>query len=1103
MSGEMSKENLKMTARTLTAVLITSICLLTAPSALAAPAPAFKLTVGSQPTNFVAGSEATKINNFYKPQYSALATNVGSTVTDGPITFTATLPADVTPLDGFVNDYNHQSQVLPVPCSVSAQTVTCIDPEPLQPGQWAQFLIPVKVAADAEPSVVTEASISGGGAMEARTSTMTTISKSPPSFAFLPGPGGFSVAATADHAQPVTQAGSHPDQLTVDLGFPSNLFGGPLELVYNAGHPKDVKVSLPRGIVANPNAVPARCTEAQLESPGGGGETSNENSCPAASQVGIAMVVTNIRALEPKSSPLYNMVPPPGVAAELGFDAADVGIYVHLTGGVNSAGEYELAAEASSAIALPLLPFLSFQAQLWGNPSDPAHDLVRGNCAGSPRASCLRPVERRRAPFLTMPSSCRESLTATAVANSWESPSQEVNAGTEVEDSLGAPIPSNGCNSLDFAPTISAKPTTNLSDAPTGLDFNLHVPQTNDIDELATANFKDVKVTFPPGMTVNPSGANGLGACGLAQIGFQPSEGKIRFSEDPATCPDAAKIGSVEVNTPLLDHPLPGALYVAKPYENPFGSLLAIYLAVYDEETGVVSKLAGRVEADPQTGQLTTTFKDNPELPIEDVKLTVFGGPRAALKTPLACATYTVTSEITPWSTPEGADEHPSDSFATSVAASGLGSCPTGEATAPNKPSFNAGTLAPQAGAYSPFVLKLSRADGTQRLTAIDTTLPKGLIGKLAGTTYCSEAQIAQAKSREAPNQGALERGSPSCPISSEVGSVTVGAGAGITPLYVQGKAYLAGPYKGAPLSLVVITPAVAGPYDLGSVVARAALYVNSETAQIHAVSDPLPTILQGIPLDLRSIVLSMDRPEFTLNPTSCDPMAITGAALTATGQSAALSSPFQVGGCSALKFAPKLAITLKGSTKRTGHPALKAVLTYPKGSYANIAKAQVTLPHSAFLDTTHIKTICTRVQFAADACPKGAIYGFAKATTSLLDGPVQGPVYLRSSSHKLPDLVAALSGQIDVDLVGRVDTGKGDGIRNTFEAVPDAPVSRFVLEMKGGAKGLLVNSENICAKEQKAIADFTAQNGKVLKTKPLIANDCKTKAKKKHKASR
>jgi hypothetical protein len=1097
-----TKKAKQRSARAVAVALLSGLWLVLAvPGAQAAAAPAFKLSGSSQPTNFIAGAVPNPGNaREARPQYSFIATNVGSAPTSGPITFTDELPPGLTPINAGAVDFNFQfiDPVLHNPkiaCEVIGQTVTCIDPEPLAPGQWAQFYVPVEVAADAGPTIANQGSVSGGGALEATTTTTTTVSDSLPSFDFIPGRGGFSLAATSEDGTAATQAASHPGQLTLDFGFPASDIQGALSSV---NHVRDLAALLPRGVVADPTATPVLCTSAQFENGHDG-----DYACPLASQVGLVTVLTKLfGGAEPTTVPLFNLVAPPGTAAELAAEAFP-GVFAYLSGDVNAAGEYELGAKTEGILAVGS-PVLGVQVQLWGNPSDPSHDAMRGRCTRVP-GPCQLTVPRTHAPFLTMPSSCRSALTGAATAADWEEPSVFHGRSAELEGPLGEAVGTDGCNQLDFKPTIEAKPTTNLADAPTGLDFNLHVPQTTKFEELATANFKDVKVTFPPGMVVNPSGANGLGACSLAQIGLSSGVGQtpVRTDANPATCPDAAKIGSVEVSTPLLDHPLPGALYVAQPYDNPFGSLLAIYLAVNDPQTGIVAKLAGEVKADPQTGQLTTTFKENPELPIEDVKLTVFGGPRSPLKTPLACATHQIASEITPWSTPEGADAHPSDSFATSVAASGSGACPTSEATAPNAPSFSAGTIAPQAGAYSPFVLKLTRPDGSQRLTAIDTTLPKGLVAKLAGTTYCSEAQIAQAKSREAPRLGALEQQSPSCPASSEVGTVTVGAGAGITPFYAQGRAYLAGPYKGAPLSLVVITPAVAGPFDLGAVSARVALQVNSESAQVHAVSDPLPTILQGIPLDVRSIALKMDRPDFTLNPTSCDPMAITGSALAATGQSAALSSPFQVGGCSALPFKPKLAISLKGATKRTGHPALKAVVTYPKGSYANIAKAQVTLPHSAFLDTTHIKTICTRVQFAADQCPKGAIYGFAKATTPLLDKPVQGPVYLRSSNNKLPDLVAALSGQIDVDLVGRVDTGKSDGIRNTFEAVPDAPVSKFVLEMQGGRKGLLVNSENICSKEQRAIADFTAQNGKVSNTTPLIANSCKGKAKKKHKAKK
>jgi hypothetical protein len=340
----------------------------------------------------------------------------------------------------------------------------------------------------------------------------------------------------------------------------------------------------------------------------------------------------------------------------------------------------------------------------------------------------------------------------------------------------------------------------------------------------------------------------------------------------------------------------------------------------------------------------------------------------------------------------------------------------------------------------------------------------------------------------------------PSCPAASQLGTVSAGAGSGPSPFFVQGKVYLAGPYKGAPLSIAIITPAVAGPFDLGAVVVRAGLYVDESTAQITVKSDPLPTILQGIPLDVRSVAVQVDRNQFTLNPTNCEEKAITAQLTSLAGAVASLQSHFQVGGCAGLGFKPSLKLSLKGATKRTGHPSLTATVTYPKGgSYTNIARAQVTLPHSEFLDQAHIKTICTRVQFAAKACPAASVYGHAKAITPLLDAPLSGPVYLRSSNHELPDLVADLNGQVEVTLVGRVDTGKSGGIRNTFEAVPDAPVSKFVLSMQGGKKGLLVNSADICGKPQRAIVNLTAHNGKTLKMTPVIANSCGAKAKKGH----
>ncbi len=347
--------------------------------------------------------------------------------------------------------------------------------------------------------------------------------------------------------------------------------------------------------------------------------------------------------------------------------------------------------------------------------------------------------------------------------------------------------------------------------------------------------------------------------------------------------------------------------------------------------------------------------------------------------------------------------------------------------------------------------MKVGRKDGEQELKSIGFTLPKGLTGKLAGIPYCPESAIAEAEAKS----GKAEQSSASCPAASQIATVDTSAGVGSEPIHVGGKVYLAGPYEGAPLSSVIVTPAVAGPFDLGDVVVRAPLFIDPETAQITAKSDPIPTILEGIPLKVRSVVINVDRGDFSLNPTNCESMAAVASIAGSSGATANPSNHFQVTGCQNLKFKPKLQLSLKGSTGRIGHPALKAVVTYPKqGSYANIARAQVNLPHSEFLDQGNLNKTCTKPVLLAGKCPKNSIYGKARAWTPLLEEPLEGPVYLVGGyGFKLPALVAELNGQIRVVLKGKVDSGPNKGIRNTFEAVPDAPVSRFVLEMKGGKK--------------------------------------------------
>ncbi len=1090
---------------TLVAALVLGASLASSAPALAVgEAPAWKLSAVQLPTNFVPGGTA---------EYLLIATNVGGKVTSGePITLKAELPIGLAPSEAFSTGEDPES---PSPtCSPPAgQEVTCTTPGPLHPGRWLGVIVAVDVSPTAAGILTTNASVNGGGAPEVTTIAPTTISAARPAFDFVPGAAGFDALLSNADNSAATAAGSHPSQMTVSFGFSVE---HPPEGLTSADHIKDLRVDLPRGLLVNPTATPILCTEAELSGTSGG----LINDCPIPSQIGVVNTMTSVGVPLYTTDALYNMVPPAGTAAELGFDAAGVGIFIHLSGGVRSDGDFGIRGELNDVLAFPRNPVLGGTGQIWGDPSSSTHDQLRGACrtAGLSNDPCS--VDPTPTAAITMPSQCTGPIAFAGAIDSWEEPGVFHQRSAHSHDTGGTPVGVDGCNKPKFEPTIEARPTTNFADSPSGLEFNLHQPQDTELEHTSTANLRDATINLPAGLTVNPAAAMGQGVCTADQIGLSTGVGQspVHFSKAPASCPDSSKIGTLEATTPLLGEINPvthkveedakgnavrravhGAVYLASPFQNPFGSLIAIYLGVEDPTSGTVAKFAAEVMLDPSTGQLTNVLTEGPELPLEDVSLHIFSGPRASLRTPAACSTYATTSDLTPWTSPEGINAAPSDAFAISAAPGG-GSCPTDPAAAPNQPSFVAGTISPVAGAYSPFVMKVSREDGTQPIAGFEATLPRGLLAKLAGIPYCSEAQIAQAQARSRPEEGRLEQAKPSCPAASELGSVDAAAGAGPTPIHVGGHLYLAGPYKGAPLSFVIITPAVAGPFDLGAVVTRAALYVDPEHAQGRAVSDPLPTILGGIPLDLRSAVVRADRPDFTLNPTNCDKKSVLATATSVFVQAVALSSPFQVGGCKELPFKPKLSLKLKGQTKRTGHPTLTSTLRLPPGQ-ANLKRLSVTLPRSEFLDQAHIGTVCTRVQFAAKQCPAASIYGHAVATTPLLGQPLEGPVYLRSSSHELPDLVVALHGQVDVVVVGRVDSING-GIRATFEDIPDAPATRVAVKMKGVKKGLLINSANLCklrASATRATVKIDGQNGALDDFNPVVKSDCGKSRQKAH----
>jgi hypothetical protein len=894
---------------------------------------------------------------------------------------------------------------------------------------------------------------------------------------------GFATAAQGDPANygiesvgaslTTTQAGGHAD-FTSDVTLKTENFELPALT-------RDISVELPQGLLANPTAVP-KCSAVQFVSTDVE-DKSNATGCPRESQVGVTHI--NFSNSQEGTSdfiePVFNLQPSPGEPARLGFIALNYPILID----TELRPDYGVTAMVKGADTLATL--FKTETTLWGVPAAEIHDGERmtpyeaahnHSAIETPtgtRQSGLAPV-----PFMFNPTRCGVSLPLRATAVSYQLPDT-------VSEGLTFLSPMTGCDLLDFKPQISLKPTTTQAESGSGLNVKLTFP-TGGFEHpnlLVDAEQRKAEVVLPRGMSVNPSQANGLSACSEAE-----------FARESATslpgggCPESAKIGTVSARSPVLEETAEGSLYVATPHQNPFGSLIALYMVLKIPDRGVGVKLAGKVTLDPSTGQLVTTFDEIPQLPISSFELHFREGARSPLVTPSACGTYTSTATFTSWA---GQVVTTRPSFEITSGANG-GSCQMG--VPPFRPGFEAGAISNSAGAYSPYYMRLTRSDGEQELTRFSSKLPPGSLAKLAGVSQCSDVAIAAAKARS----GADELASPSCPAGSQIAHLLAGVGVGSALTYVPGRAYLAGPYQGNPLSVAAIVPAVAGPFDLGTVVVREGLRLEPETAQAHidgSRSDPFPHILAGVPVKLRDVRVHVDRPNFTLNPTNCDREAfraqIWGAGLdpfsAADDMSVSLSARFQAANCSRLGFKPSLALRLIGGTRRAAHPALRATLK-ARTKDANIGKAVVTLPHSAFLDQAHIRTVCTRVQFRAKACPAGSVYGRATAFSPLLDKPLRGPVYLRSSTHELPDLVVALHGIVDVDLVGRIDSLKGLN-RTTFESVPDAPVSKFVLTMRGAKRGLIVNSRNLCAAPSRAIVELTGQNKKEHDFKPVVAAGC------------
>lgn len=1094
-------------------VAMLAMVLFAATAHAAAPRYAIKAVWGD--TNLPPGGEG---------QLALIARNVGDADGSGSITVTDQLPSGVT-VKGFEGELANEKPFADFCAGVGTETASCTFPAAQAKAQamadsGAQALYPsgylypifvnVEIAPGAAGSGTNMATISGGGAAEDASDTdVVPFGSTPAGFGLVPGSfeADFFDAEYPDGGL-VRQAGDRPHELRVNFDFKAEtgLHTDLSRYTYPRGRVKDVVVTLPRGVMGNPEATP-KCDPADYALQG---TTTNSTQCPANTQVGhITIYVANGRIEHGYSTydavthvALYNLEPPKGQAADFAFTAAGL-VQAHIYPNVDPGQGY--AIKTVSPNISTFVAIRGAEATFWGVPGDPAHDRFRyypGKIGADPAVGA--PYTAPIRPLLWNPMDCGfDNGGARISADSYNEPDKYTPV-EEYSDALNV----SGCDDprFRFNPDISLQPTSKAAGGPTGLDVNLEVPQRSDtvadaedlyapngdVQGIPTPPLKKAVVTFPKGLTVNPSSAQGLASCTPAQIGMG--------TDSPVRCPDASQFGTLSLKTPILpiDQQPEGFLYVATPFDNPFHSFLSLYLVVQEPERGILVKIAGRADLDPVDGQITFTFDDLPQFPMSVATMSVKGGLRAGLVNPQTCGRKTIEADFYSWHDPS-TPHHVTSSYQVTQNPDGS-PCHNTLADRPFEPKLSGGTVNNLAGSFSPMEIRLSRSDEDQELFGVEGTAPPGLLGSLKGVGRCSDAQIAAAANPE--RSGTEEIDNPSCPADSLVGTVDAGSGTGQVLTYVEGKVYLAGPYKGAPISGVAVVPAVAGPFDLGNVVTRAPAYIDPQTAELTVKTDPLPQIFKGVPVRVRDIQVHLDRPNFTLNPTNCEPFSLAGTMFSTQGKAKAGGSPFQAADCASLGFRPRLTTRLFGGTTRGSHPKFKGTYRGRPGD-ANVSSVVVALPRSEFLDQANIRTVCTRVQFAADACPAASIYGHAEARTPLLEETLKGPVYLRSSDNKLPDLVAELHGIVDVEVAGRIDSVRGGGIRASFESVPDVPVEFFTIAMQGGKKGLLVNSRNICARSYRLKADFVAQNDKEVTIRPQLKANCGAKRKAKRASAR
>lgn len=1064
--------------------------------AIDAPAPWWNLTLGARPSSLPAPGGTG--------QLFLTAEDVGDAEANGAtsaVEIEDDLPTglEATTAMGIAGENQVSNNRGPVTCAVKPRVVKCTFEGVLPAFEEVEVQITVKVKPGASTGETNKASVLGGGAPGVVETDHPIDVGGAEAFGFQ----NFSLVPEEVGGEIDSQAGSHPFQMTSTVAFNET----PLDankLPRSVGLPRDVEAELPPGLLGNPTTI-AQCTDTQFANEVINEETSAQiNECPPQSAVGVATVSVD----EPKllkyatlRVPIFNMTPLAGEPARFGLKAA--GIFpIFLDAKVRAGSDYGVTVVASNEteIAWPL----SAKLTLWGTPADSRHDSQRGWECLLGFGSCSATKETNPAPFLVLPTSCEQPFQATLKGDTWATFEHPGEHAAPLSYLLPKSIV--GCNRLPFSPSIEAHPDTSTASSATGLSVDVHVPQHGLVNEqdLAQSAIRETTVALPEGLEVNPSGANGLQACTEAQVGYLtggPAQSEFTPTLGPPFCPDAAKVGTVQISTPLLPtgQDVEGSVYVAEQNQNPFGSLLALYIVASDPISGTVVKQAGEVHL-TGTGQLISTLRNMPQVPFEDAKLQFFGGDRGSLATPSRCGTYATNASFVPW-----AATPPASSVSTFSILSGPhgGACPAG--ALPFSPALSAGVTNNEAGGFTSLTSTISREDGAQDFASVSVHTPPGLSGILTGVPLCPEPQA---------DEG-------TCGADSLIGETTVRAGVGSAPITVTGgKVYLTGSHAGAPFGLSIVSPVKAGPFDLENtaenhpacdcIVVRARIEIDPLTAQLTVTTDPtgphaIPRVIDGIPAHIQLVNVTVTRPHFTFNPTNCSALHISATITGDEGAQRITDDPFQAANCATLKFTPSFSVTTSGKTSRVEGASLKVKLSYPKsslGSQTNIAGVKVELPKQLPSRLTTLQKACKAAVFAANPanCPPASIVGHAKVITPVLPVPLQGPAYFVSHGNEaFPALTIVLQGYgVTVQLIGSTLIRHGI-TSSTFKASPDVPFSSFELTLPQGPNSALGAYGNLCRAKLLMPTVLSAQNGAQKRQSSKIAVSGCRNAKKKH----